>query len=111
MSYPEQDADLVALALVRQAITYSDALSPSGDVGEVMVPYLDAEWERAGSPADGFDAGPALRKVIASLAQVAGACYSSLLSARLGREPSKQEVLANLDELEHAMLADPEQDQ
>lgn len=107
MSNLQDHANLAAVALVRQAIEYSDAGRPSGNVMEVLVPYLRRAWELAGTPGETFDAEPALRRLLATLAQLAGVTYHKLQVTEKGRDLSKEELLAALDGFGHALAADP----
>ena len=111
MDSSQENANLAGLALVRQAITYSDSPVPAGDVMEVLAPYLQRAWIEQGSPEGGFNAEPALRVILAGLAQFAGVLYRAVATAHAGRRLSKAELLARLDEFEHALVAHPEESQ
>jgi len=100
MSLPE-NANLAALALIRQAVGYSDAEHPAGNVMDVLGPLLESARQ------DGLPDERVVRALLASLAQWAGAAQ---LGAKFGRPPSKAELLDSLDEVEHALVAHPEED-
>jgi hypothetical protein len=103
MSNPQDEASLAALALVRQAIQYSDAEMTEGSVMDVVGPYL----VKLSGPDDDADHTAALRMLLASLAQWAGVTYRALITAREGDQPSKQHLLAHLDEVERRLVTDP----
>jgi len=99
-----QNANLAALALIRQAVGYSDAEHPAGNVMDVLGPLLESARQ------DGLPDERVVRALLASLAQWAGAAFAAQLGAKFGRPPSKAELLDSLDEVEHALVAHPEED-
>lgn len=104
----QAEAEQAALALVRQAIEFSDASGPSGNVMDVVGRYLAAAHRASGAePGAEFNAGPAFRTLLVALAQFGGATYKSFVEARSGRPVSKTEVLAALDDIALGMIADP----
>lgn len=105
----QDEANLAAMALIRQAIEFSEAAGPAGsvmDVMDVMEPYLKRAWELEGSPEGAFDAQAALFKLLASLAQMGGVSFAQLLSARAGRVLTRHELLAELDATEYRFITE-----
>lgn len=102
----QDEANLAAMALIRQAIEFSEAAGPAGSVMDVMEPYLKRAWELEGSPAGAFDAQSALFKLLASLAQMGGVSFAQLLSARAGRVLTRHELLAELDATEYRFITE-----
>jgi hypothetical protein len=103
---PQAEASLAALALVRQAVEFSDAKTTDGSVMEVLGPYL----VKLSGPDEDADHTPALRLLLVSLAQWAGATFQALVAEREGAAPSKTHLLAHLDDMERRLVTgDPDQ--
>lgn len=101
------EANMTAIALVADAVTYSDAPSPAGSVMATVQPYLTRYWEAQGSPEGGTDIAAALSVLFASLAQVAGVAFWKYLDAQRGGPQAKETVLASLADFQLQFLLSP----
>jgi hypothetical protein len=110
-SLSERDeANVTALALVRDAVSYSDHPSPPGTIMETLQPYLMRAWAAQDPPpADdaAVDATPVFTVLLASLAQVAGVAYWRYLEAKHGRDFTKDQVLDSLLDFQSRFLEPP----
>ena len=107
----DDEAALAAFGLVRQAIETSRAPAPAGNVMDVVQPYLVRTHPQlanlpAGTMVD-IELPAELRRLIALLAQVAGASFQAYIEARNGTEGvSVEELTGRLTVMEQAWLAE-----
>jgi hypothetical protein len=104
----ELEANLASLALVRLAVEHRD--HSGGSVMEAIAPYLEKVIaEESGENHLPVDAVPALTRLLASLSQFAGAAFEAYITERSHGVPSKEALLAGLDQFEQGFLHDAEE--
>jgi hypothetical protein len=105
---PAQDeALLAAMALVRQAIEFSEAEGPAGSAADVLLPYLERVSPHLSQGEDGaYDVMPALTALAASLAQIGGAFFAYVQRESEDGPVPVAELLSRWDDYEATCVLD-----